>query len=164
MCNTHLLQRAGRRLAGGWCNEEEAGIMGQDCRCSCCDFGFMGGHSHHEGASSAVCLHCLTEFSLPTESPWGPEVGELIQLFQVRREWFVRHKKKPSICQFHYEPTSEYLLTEASVSYPGMVVYPIETITCPNCHTPSGLVMAFENGATCPKCKRGKLQCSAVMY
>lgn len=139
-------------------------MMGQRCHCAGCGFQFLAGHSHHAGASFAVCLHCLAEFSLPTSSPWGPHEGELIQLFQVRREWFVRHKKKPPVCQFRHEPTSEYLLVEASVTEPGRVLYPIETLTCPCCHTPHKLVLDFENGATCPKCKVGNLQCDVVEY
>ncbi len=139
-------------------------MMGQRCQCNHCDFQFMAGHSHHAGASFAICLHCLTEFSLPTESPWGPAVGELIQLFQVHREWKVRHKKKPPVCQFRFEPTNEYLLAEPSGAGWFNVIYPIDTLTCPSCQQLHTLVLDFDDGASCPKCKQGTLQCHEVIY
>jgi hypothetical protein len=54
--------------------------MGQHCKCHLCDFDFWSGHSHHGGNSRVLCKACLAEFVLPTESPCGPQIGELIVL------------------------------------------------------------------------------------
>ena len=136
--------------------------MGQQCNCNLCDFVFFSGHSHHEGSSNAMCLGCQTRFALPTASPWGPAVAELIELHIQEKKVTFRHKKKPPQVEVLHKPTGVYLLAEPGKRWG--VHYPIETLDCPSCHRAGSLVLDFEEGQACPSCRLGVLACSAVEY
>lgn len=138
--------------------------FGQRCKCTECDFDFCSGHSHHEGASSAVCKECLTLFDLPTKNFWGPEIAEVIELFKVEKRLVYKHKKKPPRTEWSRHPTGEFLLAEPSGQEWGRVHYPIDTVICPQCKTKGSLILDFESGENCPQCKSGKLECSQVIY
>lgn len=136
--------------------------MGQRSECNLCEFVFFSGHSHHTGVSGAVCTSCLTEFALPTQSSWGPEIGEMIFLNQVVRDLKARHKKRPPIVTYRYEPTDEFLIAESAGAWG--VVYPISHIRCPCCQKSGSLVLDFKEGQDCPKCHDGVLHCGQVLY
>jgi hypothetical protein len=136
--------------------------MGQHCKCHLCEFDFWSGHSHHEGNSHVLCKVCLAEFVLPTESPWGPRIGELIVLHKMLRESTTFHKKKPPRTSFSYEPTGEFLIAESAGEWG--VNYPMAHIVCPCCENIDSMVLDFEDGQHCPKCSDGILHCSAVEY
>lgn len=136
--------------------------MGQYSKCHLCQFEFWGGHSHHAGHSAALCVMCLTEFVLPTANPWGPEINELIVLHKVLRASKIQHKKKPPLISYSYQPTDEFLITESAGKWG--VNYPIAHMVCPCCKGKGTLVLDFEDGQHCPKCRDGVLKFLAVTY
>lgn len=136
--------------------------FGQYCKCRSCEFEFHGGHSHHEGKSWALCKVCLAEYALPTESPWGPRIGELIVLHKKIRESKRRHKKKPARVSYSYLATDEFLIAESAGEWG--VNYPSEHLVCPCCESRGSMVLDFEDGQACPICHDGVLNCIAVQY
>jgi len=136
--------------------------MGQHCQCRLCEFVFQSGHSHHEGNSMVLCKVCLAEYALPTESPWGPRINELIVLHKVIRESKFHHKKKPPRVVFHFVATDEFLIAESAGKWG--VNYPTEHMKCPCCESSGSMVLGFEDGQICPKCGDGVLECVVVEY
>jgi hypothetical protein len=136
--------------------------MGQDCKCQLCEFQFQSGHSHHEGNSSVLCEVCLAEYALPTESPWGPRIGEIIFLYKVVRASKPHSKKKPPGAFFSYVSTDEFLIAESAGEWG--VNYPIGHMVCPCCENKGSLVLDFEDGQHCPRCRDGVLKCCLVEY
>lgn len=136
--------------------------MGQHCVCNACDFEFSSGHSHHCGCSFAVCVACLDEFSLPTRSFWGPEIGELVILNKVNKVVTYRHKKKPPITTLTFEPTEEFLIAVSAGEWG--VNYPIDHMCCPSCKRIGVIAIDFEDQRPCPKCRTGIIECSSVTY
>jgi hypothetical protein len=150
--------------------------MGQHTECEHCFFRFDGGHSHHTGASVAICTHCLSRFRLPTENLWGPAIGEHIPLLLIatavrlvpeagtRRRCHAKHKNiDPPI------DTGVFLVTVASPTpcelpeLGPLVNYPIEQVACPQCSHLS-LRLGFERGDLCPQCNSHSLSISQVIY
>ena len=145
--------------------------MGQHAVCPKCFFVFWGGHSHHSGSSRAICTSCLSEFSLRTENPWGPRVGERIELVLVvtveRRPWLDGKVRNSRVS--HKAPTGVFLTTVAGErdsvgdwSFE-LVEYPIGDIPCPQC-TNTSLIKGFAPGDRCPQCARTELRLSRVIY
>ena len=150
--------------------------MGQHTECKHCFFRFDGGHSHHSGASIAICTHCLSRYRLPTVNRWGPAIGEHVPLWLIAtaerlvpepgpRHWcHAKHKNvDPPI------DTGACLITVASPTtceYPELgplVNYPIDQIVCPQCNRLS-LRLGFEHGDVCPQCNSDSLSISQVIY
>jgi len=135
--------------------------MGQEASCNKCSFSFLGGHDHHTGISECVCTSCLTYFALPTASVWGPEVGERIQICR-----YAKSKKKHIP---NYKKTGSSFITTKGEEFAfgdqirHMVEYPIEEIPCPECNEKS-LKVGFEEGDNCPKCSKGKVSLSAIIF
>lgn len=136
--------------------------MGKNCKCHLCEFVFQSGHSHHEGNSCVLCKVCLAEFALPTESPWGPRIGELVVLHKILRTSKIYHKKKAPRLSVSYEATDEFLIAESAGEWG--VNYPVAHMVCPSCANSGSMVLDFEDGQQCPKCGEGVLTCSAVEY
>ncbi len=105
----------------------------------------------------------MTRFELPTKSPWGPEVAELIELHTVQKSLTYKHKHKRPKVEWRLEPTGEHLLVEP-IEGSTLVNYPIQEITCPACKRHGELALDFETGEDCPECKQGKLICTPVIY
>lgn len=135
---------------------------GQHCKCNSCDFDFHNGHSHHSGFSQMLCVACLTAFALPTESPWGARLGELIVVHRLVREVEVTHKKKPPRITYRLEASDEFVIAESAGEWG--VAYPITHIICPHCGRKGTMALDFFHGQTCPKCRLGTLDCCEVMY
>lgn len=53
--------------------------------------------------------------------------------------------------------TNQTVQVIADAETEGVVRYLIESVSCPNCDA-FDLVMGFESGDSCPKCKRGSMQ------
>ena len=136
---------------------------GHHCQCNKCDFDFCSGHSHHEGAAGVMCSECATEFSLPTRSSWGPNIGEVLELHKLTRTFDKKTKKRKVLLRVTREPTGLKLQVEEGASR-GEVHYPIESMVCPICSAAGVLKLDFSTGEQCPKCKLGKLQCDEVEY
>ncbi len=150
--------------------------MGQHAECKHCFFRFDGGHSHHSGASIAICTQCLSRFRLPTHNPWGPAIGEEIPLLLIAtaerlvpepgpRRW--RHAKHKNV-----DPpvdSGARLVTAASArpselpELGPLVEYPIRDIACPQCQNET-LRLGFECGDVCPQCHSQSLSISQVIY
>ena len=138
--------------------------MAQHAVCNSCGFEFYGGHSHHTGCSQCVCLHCLSHFECPTRSPWGPAIGETIQLFRV--ETTGKGKKR----RIRRVPTeARFVTTQGESTQIGdqtffNVHYPIEEeVACPTCGE-FKLCQGFELNSECPSCKSDPLSISAIEY
>jgi hypothetical protein len=87
--------------------------MGQHAECDSCDFEFLGGHSHHAGCSNVVCIACLARFALPTDSHWGPNVGEMIFLCKIVGKFQSPHQVSPKKAPW-FEQTEEFLIAESA--------------------------------------------------
>lgn len=136
--------------------------FGQHCACNSCDFVFYSGHSHHAGYNEMLCLACLTEFALPTESLWGPQVGELIMVHRLVWERKVVHKKKPPRFTARLEPTDEFLIAESAGEWG--IHYPIDHLICPHCQRVGSMALDFAHGQGCPKCDGGIVECGQLTY
>ena len=137
-------------------------MFGQSSQCRSCDFQFSSGHSHHVGYSPALCVACLTQFTLPTANPWGPNNQELIVLHKAIPKVVYRHKKKPPDISWHFEPTDEFLIAQQNEQ--GGIEYPLSHMRCPSCALVGTIVADFTNGAPCQKCKTGVLECSEIQF
>lgn len=144
--------------------------MGQHASCPKCRFSFYGGHSHHSGTSDCLCLGCKTRYICPTRSPWGPEIGEEIEVCRASNTTRKRKKGKTgNIPKKTYVPTGVVFKAERgepfqhgdTVSY--FVHYPVDAIPCPNCGERQ-LTFGFEPGAKCPMCQDGTLVLEAIEY
>lgn len=137
--------------------------MGQHVTCPKCEFSFFGGHSHHTGASTCVCLACMELYHCPTKSEWGPVIGEDIQLFRVIS--FGKRKKTrteflPTGVTFTAEQGEAFQLGERTTY---LVHYPIDSIACPVCNQ-AALCFGFQNGDVCPKCKTESVRIDQIEY
>ena len=137
--------------------------MGQYATCSNCDFQFNGGHNHHTGESICICLFCCTEFACPTESSWGPNIGETIELIQIVRDANGRNSESMR------RSTGIKFVAEQGESVHGrdgedyLVNYPLETVPCPHCDSRC-LAGGLENGSACPRCKVGQIEAHGIIY
>jgi hypothetical protein len=122
--------------------------MGLSSHCRKCDFRFASGHSHHTGSSSALCVACLADFVLPTRSPWGPSLGEVIELHRQTKAGLVGTEE----------------IFEAVRGEHGGVHYALEETACPDCKTKGSLATYFLHDTLCPVCKRGRLWSDLVIY
>jgi hypothetical protein len=104
---------------------------------------------------------CLAEFALPTEGPWGPQIGELVVLHKMRRTSKIYHKKKVPRMSVSYEATGAFLIAESAGEWG---VNPVAHMVCPCCANSGSMVLDFEDGQQYPKCGEGVLTCSAVEY
>jgi hypothetical protein len=109
-----------------------------------------------------LCLACLTEFALPTESPWGPRVGELIVVHRLVREVEVFHKKKPPRITYRLEASDEFLIAESAGEWG--VDYPVGHMICPHCEREGTMALDFVHGQLCPKCRLGVVDRCEVQY
>lgn len=144
--------------------------MGQHASCPKCQFSFYGGHSHNSSASRCVCLGCKALYICPTRSPWGPEIGEEIELLRVSTTTRKLKKgKSRKIAEESYVPTSVVFKAERGEAFHlGDAVhhgvrYPVDLIPCPNCRERQ-LTLGFEQGARCPMCKDSTLVLDVVDY
>ena len=143
--------------------------MAQKVTCPRCLFMFWGGHSHYLGASHTICIECLSEFALRTESEWGPHTGERVELVlvhTVERRPGIDGKPRNTRIK-HSDPTGIYVTAVRSASTPDQefesVEYSIGDIACPHCKNDS-LQLGFESGDLCPECGNVELRLSNVLY
>ncbi len=109
-----------------------------------------------------MCIGCLTLFVLPTASPWGATDQEIIPMVKLTREVVRRHKKKPPDISWHFEPTDEFLIAQQNEQ--GGIEYPLSHMRCPSCALVGTIVADFTDGAPCPKCKTGVIECSEIQF
>lgn len=137
--------------------------MGQLASCKACGFSFLGGHSHQSRDSACICLSCKFCLSCPTQSAWGPEVNEEIEVCRLVTSGKRKAKKTTRI------PTGVRFKTEQGISFQledrTAFLYhcSIDPVACPDCGA-STLKMGFENEDACPVCNSGKLEVSPVIY
>jgi hypothetical protein len=143
---------------------------GQHCSCDSCGFEFFSGHSHHEGAGDAVCTHCDARYCLPTKSSMGPDFDELVELHSTRAEP-VKHRGRKKSLLLHKkvrEPTGQHVLAVRiefeGRPYPGVAFAGVDELECTACRSRGGIVLDFNQGDACPRCKTGKLKCDEVVY
>ena len=147
--------------------------MAQHANCTRCSFEFHGGHSHHTGSSCALCVSCLAAYSLTTENPWGPAVGERLHLLlggtATRRK---KRKRNRLVDRVYHDPpldTGVYITTLAGETKTAGedeftdVIYPIENVACPQCSKMT-VVLGFDADDQCPECGEQSLELHAIIY
>jgi hypothetical protein len=123
-------------------------------KCNVCDFIFNYGHSRYTASSICLCKACLETFECPTESEWGPHIGETLELNRVQSlsPW-----PDP---KFQLSPTGRVIETVRYIDEESpdieLIEYAVAGVPCPDCDKCS-LVFGLDDGETCPKCKNGTL-------
>ena len=106
----------------------------------------MAGHSHHAGASNAVCTHCDARYCLPTNHVMGPNFDELLELHAVHEEPVPpvrrRGRKKhlppgPQVPRKVREPTGQHVLAVRvqveGIPFPLVDFFGVEELECTTC-------------------------------
>jgi hypothetical protein len=117
-----------------------------------------------------VCIQCDARYCLPTLSSWGPGFDEIIELNSVRHEP-VKHRGRKKHAPWSMEvrePTGQFVMTEPVVieglPYPRVRYVGVDELECINCRERARIVLDFNPGDACPRCKTGKLACTAILY
>ena len=114
----------------------------------------------------------MSRFVLPTKSEWGPDIGEEIKIGRLQQKledgWRSVIEIMPTGIRFTTQrgkqlsaPPKGTGLDDEPPCY--LVHYPIADVLCPDCGE-SNLVMGFDDGDECPKCRLGKMKTSVVIY
>lgn len=117
--------------------------MSNSAKCDNCSFEFCSVLDHATKQMNILCVACLSRYAIVHNSPYGGEPGDRLNIWKNSR------KGKQTL-------TSQ---TISIVEYPseeGLVCYLIDEVSCPTCDE-FEMVMGFEDGDVCPRCKKGKL-------
>ena len=102
---------------------------------------------------------------MPTIGSRGPHVGEEIVLHRVerkRKSGRAGRSKAPFTWEYH-ATNARFTTTRAPLEGSGWGIgYPVEELRCPDCLARGTLVVGFEDGSACPKCRDGRLDCDVV--
>ena len=115
-----------------------------------------------------MCKACAVVYDMPTEARFGARVGEVLNLCRRatkprRRRGANKNGKGPIVMT----PTGATVQVvegdefEVAGRMFHFVRYVLEGVACPACGE-AALVMGFEPGDACPKCKSGSLKVSFV--
>jgi len=101
---------------------------------------------------------------------WGADFDELIELHVVRQEPVKRRgrKKHDLFFQRVREATGQRVLAVRvsieSVKCPRVAYAGMDDLKCTSCGSKGHIVLDFNHGDACPKCKTGTLKCEGVEY
>lgn len=137
--------------------------MGYIANCPDCTFEFFAGHSHHEGASSAVCNNCRAFFACLTKNLWGPSVGEPITVHEVISKGKGRKRRTEQIpTKLQFQAVAGQTTVVGGCEFTG-VQYPKEGLPCPVC--PDGTIFfGFELTDDCPWCGHNPMKFDSIIY
>jgi hypothetical protein len=128
-------------------------------KCNACDFSFCSNHGvggvepPNRGFLEAVCMNCLHRYVLPTQSPWGAEQAEILELHTLELLFRSRADRRAGRSYPKLTGTGVRALFDRNWYATGV----ISDVSCPSCDTCQSMAVEFMDGAVCPACKTGLL-------
>jgi hypothetical protein len=127
----------------------------QFVECNRCDF-TLDLDSDTRGNHLCICGSCRALFACPTESEWGPEIGEKIELQRIV------HAGHGTCVEIDFLPTGTFIFVEKGKQERignldvAECHFPTETVACPDCGQ-KDLASRLDIGERCPRCADGTM-------